>query len=273
MINNQNDCLPNNTLQFWQSLDDQESASYRGLFFETNQPSSSMKGNAYVNQPQNTGSLQTSFPSHDFTTAAYTPHNNWDKTFPAEAQLNQLAAQLEANLRAAAASPHHHQVLSISLSHYTHNLNTWTLANVPLKTNSNAFPIAPQRSKVNVTENLPVSLSTVGGTTYYHNPISSAIVYNQSLQTAPLLPRYPPVPSSLPFSQSPPAMQHPCLPHSSASQQVTLKDLAELLSLSKRDPLPEWKLSNTTATPFNGMNGTANLEEQLIRRHWEMTLR
>ena len=36
-VSNQNECLPNNTLQFWQSLADQESAYYRGLFFQTNQ--------------------------------------------------------------------------------------------------------------------------------------------------------------------------------------------------------------------------------------------
>ena len=56
-VNNQNECLPNNTLQFWQSLADQESAYYRGLFFQTNQTSSSLKGNAYVNRQQNTGNL------------------------------------------------------------------------------------------------------------------------------------------------------------------------------------------------------------------------
>ena len=32
-VNNQNECLPNNTLQFWQSLVDQESAYYRGFWF------------------------------------------------------------------------------------------------------------------------------------------------------------------------------------------------------------------------------------------------
>ena len=51
-VNNQNEGLPNNTLQFWQSLADQESAYYRGLFFQTNQPSLSLKGNAYANQPE-----------------------------------------------------------------------------------------------------------------------------------------------------------------------------------------------------------------------------
>ena len=75
-VNNQNECLPNNILQFWQSLADQESAYYRGLFFQTNQPSLSLKGNAYVSQPQNTGNLQTSSPAHDFSTAAYTPQYN-----------------------------------------------------------------------------------------------------------------------------------------------------------------------------------------------------
>ena len=120
-VNNQNECLPNNTLQFWQSLADQESAYYR---FQTNQPSSSLKGNAYVNQPQNTGNLQTSFPAHDFSTAAYTPQHNKDNAFPADAQLNHLAAQLEAFLPAAAASPLHHQALSIPHSQYRPNLNT-----------------------------------------------------------------------------------------------------------------------------------------------------
>ena len=42
-VNNQNECLPNNTLQFSQSLADQESAYCRGLFFQTNKPSSSLK--------------------------------------------------------------------------------------------------------------------------------------------------------------------------------------------------------------------------------------
>ena len=247
-VNNQNEGLQNNTMQFWQSLADQESAYYRGLFFQTNQSSLSLKGNAYANHPQNTGNLQTSSPAHDFLTAAYTPQHNRYNAFPAEAQLNHLAAQLEANLPAAAASPLHHQALSIPHSHFRPNLNTWTLANVPLSTRSNAFPIAPQRSNVNVTASLPVSVSTVGGTTYYHNPISSSLVDNQALQTAPLLPGYPPVLSPLPYSQNSLPMQHPSLPHSSASQQVTVK--AELLSFSKRDPLPEWKLSQYNGDPL-----------------------
>ena len=249
-VNNQNECLPNNTMQFWQSLADQESAYYRGLFFQTNQPSSSLKGNAYVNQPQNTGNLQTSSPAHNFSTAAYTAQHNRDNAFPADAQLNHLAVQLEANLAAAAASPLHHQALSIQHSHYRPNLNTWTLANVPLNTKSNAFLMAPQRSNVNVTANVPVLVSTVGGTTYYRNPISSAIVDNQALQTAPLLPGYPPVSSSLPYSRNPLPMQQPFLSHPPASQQVTVKDLAELLSLSKRDTLPEWKLSQYNGDPL-----------------------
>ena len=203
-----------------------------------------------MNQPQNTGNSQTSSPAHDFSTAAYTPQHNRDNAFPSDAQLNHLAAQSEANLPAAAASPLHHQALSIPHSHYKPNLNTWTLANVPLNTKSNAFPMAPQRSNVNVTANVPVSVSTVGGTTYYRNPNSSAIVDNQALQTAQLPPGYPPVSSSLPCSRKPLPMQQPFLSHPRASQQVTVKDLAELLSFSKRDPLPEWKLSQYNGDPL-----------------------
>ena len=250
-VNNQNECLPNNTLQLWQSLADQESAYYRGLFFQTNQPSSSLKGNAYVNRPQNTGNLQTASPVHDFSTAAYTPQNNRDNAFPVDAQLNNLATQLEAILPAASASPLHHQALSIPHSHYRPNLNTWTLANIPLNTKSNAFPMAPQRSNANVTANEPVSVNTVGGTMYYRNPISSAIVGNQAFQTAPLLPGYPPVSTSLPYSRNPIPMQQPFFSHPPASQQVTVKDLAELLSFSKRDPLPEWKLSQYNGDPLS----------------------
>ena len=56
-----------------------------------------------MNQSQNTENLQTSFPAHDCSTAAYTPQHNRDKAFPADAHLTHLAAQLEANLPAAAA--------------------------------------------------------------------------------------------------------------------------------------------------------------------------
>ena len=45
-------------------------------------------------------------------------------------------------------------------------------------------------------------------------------------------------------------MQQPFLSHPPASQQVTVKDLAELLSLSKRDTLPEWKLSQYNGDPL-----------------------
>ena len=103
--------------------------------------------------------------------------------------------------------------------------------------------MAPQRSNVNVMANVPVSVNTVDFTTYYRNPISSAMVDNQAFQTATLLPGYPPVSSSLPYSRNPLPKQQPFLSHTPASQQVTVKDLAELLSFSKRDPLPEWKLS------------------------------
>ena len=199
-------------------LNNPESPFYRGLFFQTNQPSSSLNSNLYVNQPQNTGNLQNLFPAHDFLTAAYTPQHNRDNNFPADAQLNPLAAQLEANLPSAVASPLHHQALSLPHSHYRPNLNTWTLTNVPLNNKSNAFPIAPQRSNVNVTASVTVSVSTVDGTTYYRNPISSATADNLALQTAPLLPGYPPVSFSLPYSPKPLRMQHPCLSNSPTSQ-------------------------------------------------------
>ena len=110
--------------------------------------------------------------------------------------------------------------------------------------------MAPQRSNVNVTANVSVAVNTVGGTTYYHNPISSAIVDKQAFQTAPLLPGYPAVSSSLPYSRNPLPMQQPFLSHPPASQQVTVEDLAELFSFSKRDPLPEWKFSQFNGNPL-----------------------
>ena len=45
-------------------------------------------------------------------------------------------------------------------------------------------------------------------------------------------------------------MQQPFLSHPPESQQVTVKNLAELLSFSKRDPLPEWKLSQYNSDPL-----------------------
>ena len=82
-----------NTLQFWQSLADQETAYYRGLIFQTNQSSSSLKGNAYVKRSENTANLQTSSPAHDFSKTAYNPQHNRDNAFPADSQLNHLAVQ------------------------------------------------------------------------------------------------------------------------------------------------------------------------------------
>ena len=45
-------------------------------------------------------------------------------------------------------------------------------------------------------------------------------------------------------------MHQPFLSHHPASQQLTVKDLAELLSFSKRDPPSKWKLSQYNGEPL-----------------------
>ena len=208
-----------------------------------------MGNNTYVNQPQNIGNLHNSNAAQDQRIPTYNAQHNGDNALSVDAQNDLLQSQLETNLPAAAGSPQQHREITIPLSNYRPNLNSRTLAKVPIDANSNAFPIVPQNPTVNFNASVPASVNTVGGTTYYPSPVSSAILDNGASQTALMLPVCPTVSSSLPYYRYPPNMQHPCLPHNSESQQVTVKDLAELLSVGNGS-LTEWKLSQYNGDPL-----------------------
>ena len=134
------------------------------------------------------------------------------------------------------------------------------------QTRTYAIPIVPLNPTDNFNASVQPSVNTVGGTTYWHRLISSALLDNRDLQAAPMLQVCPTVSCLLPYYRNPPPMQHPCLPYTSASQQLKVKDLAELLSFSKKIPYPIGNFPNTTANPCNGTNGMPNLEVLLICR-------
>ena len=172
--NNPNECLP----QFWQSFANQESSYYCGLNFHANQPISPMGNNEYVNQPQKIGNLHNLNAAQDQTIPAYNAQHNRNNALSVDAQNNLLQSQWDTNLPAAAGSPDQNREIAIPLSHCRPNLNTWTLANVPLNANWNAFPIVPRNPIFNFNASVPASANIVGGTAYYHNPISNATLYN-----------------------------------------------------------------------------------------------
>ena len=209
-----------------------------------------MENTACPNQPQNIGNLHNSNPAQDHTIQAYNLQHYRDNELSVNTQNIFLSRKLETNLPAAAESPHQYREIKIPLCHYRPNLNTWTPAKVPLNATSNAFPTVPHNPEVNFNASVPASVNIVGGTTYYHNLISSAILDDRVSQAAPMLPVCPTVSSSLQYYRNPPTMQHPCLPHISASQQLTVKDLAELLSVSNKDPLPKRRLSQYNGDPL-----------------------
>ena len=248
-VNNRNECIPQNSQKFWQSPVDQESAYYRCLYFQTNKLKSPMGNNALVNQQQNIGNLHN---SKHHTIPAYNVQHNRDNLISVDPQNNLFSSQLETKLPAAARSPHQHREITIPLSHYRPQLITRTLANVPLKANSNAFPIVSQNCTGVLNATVPASANTVGGTMYYLNPFSSAIIgYRASQSRLHLCCQY-----AQPFRlrsrtiEIPHPMQHPCLPHAPKSQQVTEKDLAKILSFNRKDPVPEWKLSQYNGHPL-----------------------
>ena len=128
-------------------------------------------------------------------------------------------------------------------------MNALTHPNVQLHANPYAIPIVLLNPTDNFNASVPASVSTVGGTTYWHRLISSALLDNRELQAAPILQVCPTVSCLLPYYRNPPPMQHPCLPYTSASQQLKVKDLAELISFSKKNPLADWKLSQYNGNP------------------------
>ena len=91
-VNNRNECITQNSQKFWQSPVDQESAYYRGLYFQTNKLKSPMGNNALVNQQQNIGNLHNS--KHHTIPANNVQHNR-DNLISVDPQNNLFSSQLE----------------------------------------------------------------------------------------------------------------------------------------------------------------------------------
>ena len=53
---------------------------------------------------------------------------------------------------------------------------------------------------------------------------------------------------------------------SSGSKQITNQDLAEILTLSQKSPLPEWKLSSSTEIRCSGLNGLVSSKVQSMQK-------
>ena len=85
----------------------------------------------------------------------------------------------------------------------------------------------------------------VGGTTFYQNPISSTSISAQVLSLVSAS-GYP-MPKLL-YYPIPPSMVNPAMLQ--APSTVTMKDLAELITLNKMDLLPDWNLAKFNGNPL-----------------------
>ena len=94
---------------------------------------------------------------------------------------------------------------------------------------------------------------TYAGTVYYSNPVPA---------TGAVLSRIP-----LPPSLTTAAPFTTVMPAQPTQISFSTQDLAQLLASSKRDHLPEWKLSQFMATPLHGMSGMNSLKVPSTRIH------
>ena len=138
------------------------------------------------------------------------------------------------------------QPLTVPASHVSPNLSAWTFPTatynaptrvIPVSTSIQLTPTLP--TVVPITTGYPTSTPvipvTAGGTMYYLSPSSLATVTMPT--TAPLPTISTVSPTALPFTSS-----LTIAPPQPSTNSFTVQHLAQLLTSSKKDHLPEWKL-------------------------------
>ena len=132
------------------------------------------------------------------------------------------------------------------------NLSAWTfptgpsnppVSATPVTTNHAVFPATFLATSV-APAALPIIPVTAGGTVYYINPTSLATVPAPSSEPVPTT--FPAVPSTATPFATPPSVNVP----QPATTSFTVQDLAQQLSSSTRDYLPEWKLAQYCGDPL-----------------------
>ena len=141
---------------------------------------------------------------------------------------------------------------TVPASHLLPNLSAWTFAigpsnphvsTTPVTTNHTVTPIVFPATSVATTTS-PIIPVTAGGTVYYINPTSMATV--SAPNSAPVPSTFPTIPSTATQIAPPTFITAP----EPATNSFTVRDLAQLLALSKRDHLPEWKLAQYSGDPL-----------------------
>ena len=194
-----------------------------------------------VTVPSTAGFLKTA-PNQNLTTPVYTPHPSQN-----DAQsVNNLKQKIFSNIPTGDITSQNRPQASVIFSYFVPQLASWKLASVTLST-ATAYcpPNSFQSASVIVNASVSVSVATVGGTTYYQNPISStsvsAQVFSPASSTGYSMP-------TLPYYRFPPPMVNPA--KLQAPSTVIINDLAELLTLNKKDFLPDWNLAIFNGNPL-----------------------
>ena len=146
-------------------------------------------------------------------------------------------------------------IVSVPVSHVIPNLTAWTLPHVPVIPSvqasrplpqSQPTPIAATTASLGSTPLLttvPILPVTCGGTVYYLPPpvVATSAVASTSTQPSSLFPS---------------ANATPFVPSSATSvtqtsvPSFTIQDVAQILASTKKDHLPEWKLSQYGGDPI-----------------------
>ena len=161
-------------------------------------------------------------------------------------------------------------IVNVPVSHVIPNLTAWTFPHVPVIPSvqasrslpqSQPTPIAATTTSLGSTllpTTVPILPVTCGGTVYYLPPpvVATTAVASTSNQPSSLFPS---------------ANATPFVPSSTTSvtqtsvPSFTIQDVAQILASTKKDHLPEWKLSQYSGDPIgmNGMNGMDSLKAPL----------
>ena len=125
-----------------------------------------------------------------------------------------------------------------AVNHFVPNLTPWTFPNAqPLTSLASS-------SKVNATSSVPVRVTrsvpyySSGGTVYYVPPCTNPVQVSAPVNPSVVVEQPTSVPSAVQSSNF------------TGSAPVTISDLAQLLTISRRDPLPEWKLESYDGNPL-----------------------
>ena len=243
--NHLTDPLINTSTHVWNTYAEQEAAYYRSLLAYSQNffvpPANNVADISTVTVPS-TADLLNRAPVPNLTTPIYTSYPSQN----AAQSVHNLPQNLSSNIPSGDIISRNRPQASVPFSHYVPILASWKLASVnPSTATVNCPPNLSQSTSVNVNTSVPVSAATVGGTTYYQNLISSTSVSAQVLSPASA-PGY--AMPTLPYYSFPPPMVNPAMLQ--APSTVTMKDLAELLTLNKKDLLPDWNLAKFNGNPL-----------------------